>query len=249
MENNKFDSNNEFNISNDKEKVNKNNEEEILNSHNNFFSSSNSNSNTKSPIYVDNNSYYTNDEFINREPSNTQYNNNTNKGKIIKDEKNDKIIEFEKINLVQLQKPLNARITEHSKVTEDNIWSNKYYIYTVECENYNSKVYRRYNDFLWLRETLLKYYPGILIPPIPSKDAMGDLFDDEFFSKRKAQFNHFFKHLAQQKLLSSSLIIKDFLTEREFNEFNRKKSNYTNFSPDLSEFIEKIKCKFFIISK
>lgn len=222
-----------------------NTEEEILNRHNNLFSSSNS----KSPIYVDNNSYYTNDEVVNREPSNTQYNNNYNstvtkeKVKSFKEEKNDKFIEFEKINFSQLQKPLSAKVTEHSKVTEDNIWSNKYYIYTVECENFNSKVYRRYNDFLWFRETLLKYYPGILIPPIPPKDAMGDLFDDEFFSKRKAQLNHFFNHLSNQKLLANSLITKDFLTEREFNEFNRKKSNYTNFSPDLSEFIEKIKCK------
>lgn len=35
----------------------------------------------------------------------------------------------------------------------------------------NKPVFRRYSDFIWLRKTLVKFYPTRIIPPIPNKKA------------------------------------------------------------------------------
>ena len=34
-----------------------------------------------------------------------------------------------------------------------------------------SFVWRRYSDFVWLRNALVKFYPTQIIPPIPNKKA------------------------------------------------------------------------------
>eukprot|EP01059_Diplonema_ambulator_P015465 TRINITY_DN26607_c0_g1_i1.p1 TRINITY_DN26607_c0_g1~~TRINITY_DN26607_c0_g1_i1.p1 ORF type:complete len:419 (+),score=173.09 TRINITY_DN26607_c0_g1_i1:54-1259(+) len=34
---------------------------------------------------------------------------------------------------------------------------------------------RRYNDFVWLRETLVEEYPGVIVPPIPEKSLKGNI--------------------------------------------------------------------------
>lgn len=49
----------------------------------------------------------------------------------------------------------------------------KHVNYVVESQQRNSKVLRRYSDFYWLWETLLKRYPMRVIPNLPPKKLGG----------------------------------------------------------------------------
>lgn len=148
------------------------------------------------------------------------------------------INEEEKLNFEQfgadLIKPLNVSVRDYEKLT----MGGSHILYEVECISYSSLVKRRYNDFLWLRNSLVKYYPGIFVPAIPSKSLLNDLFDSEFLNKRKCRLNYFFDHLSKQRILSHSEIVKVFLTENDFEEFQRKKLNYENYSPESLNYIE-----------
>lgn len=169
---------------------------------------------------------------------------NENTSKVKKD---NNIESFYNENTITLDGPLKVNVTDFNKTCDKDLLSTSYYVYGIECSNFNSKVYRRYNDFLWFRETLRKYYPGLHIPPIPSKSVTGKLIDDEFHMKRVRGFNKFFDHLSKQKVLSNSIITKDFLTETVANEFLRKKTTYSNYKADSESLIGKINGKYYSI--
>jgi hypothetical protein len=45
-----------------------------------------------------------------------------------------------------------------------------HHVYKVSCSaGAVEHVFRRYTDFIWLRNTLVKAFPGIFIPPLPPK--------------------------------------------------------------------------------
>jgi len=46
---------------------------------------------------------------------------------------------------------------------------NKHVNYLVRTEPYTYLVRRRYSDFVWLRETLVSRYVGLLVPSLPPK--------------------------------------------------------------------------------
>jgi sorting nexin-8 len=48
-------------------------------------------------------------------------------------------------------------------------WLLKHNVYTVEHERKGTSVPRRYSDFVWLHECLLKRYPFRLLPLLPPK--------------------------------------------------------------------------------
>lgn len=144
---------------------------------------------------------------------------------------------FDKLK-VDLSQPLKVKISNFEKVTGKTLIDPSYIVYVVECETYNSTVRRRYNDFLWLRNNLIKYYPGLYVPSIPSKSMLNDLIDSDFLYKRVKRLNYFFEHLEKQRILSHSIIVKEFLTEDNQVEFSRKKSNYENYAPESLRYIE-----------
>lgn len=65
-------------------------------------------------------------------------------------------------------------------------------------------VFRRYNDFAWLRGVLVKAFPGIFIPPLPEKKVLGSK-DSTFVESRR---------LDLQRWLSR-IVSRDFLAEHE----------------------------------
>jgi len=48
------------------------------------------------------------------------------------------------------------------------------------------EVIRRYSDFEWLSNELIKFYPGIIIPPLPEKQSVGNLTNEFVESRRRA---------------------------------------------------------------
>jgi hypothetical protein len=65
-------------------------------------------------------------------------------------------------------------------------------------------VFRRYTDFVWLRNVLVKAFPGIFIPPLPEKKALGNK-DSTFVESRR---------LDLQRWLAR-IVARDFLADHE----------------------------------
>lgn len=65
-------------------------------------------------------------------------------------------------------KNLNIRILSYEKVP-GFLFSAPYCLYKVATDPIDWLVSRRYSDFQWLRDVLIKLYPGKNIPPIPKK--------------------------------------------------------------------------------
>lgn len=58
-----------------------------------------------------------------------------------------------------------------------------YIAYQVTTKPFDYVVRRRFNDFVWLRETLVKEYPGWYIPPLPLKGVKRS-FDSDYVAER-----------------------------------------------------------------
>lgn len=85
---------------------------------------------------------------------------------------------------------------------------------------------RRYSDFLWLHEQLLKSHPGVIIPPIPEKKFIGS-FDAEFVEARMRALERFLQRVASHPILRQNQDFKAFLEEPP-ESFNRIKEAAKN---------------------
>lgn len=90
--------------------------------------------------------------------------------------------------------------------------TSKYVLYTVKGEDKdgNFEVYRRFSDFLVLRDSLFKRWPGVFLPAIPPKKAVGNL-EPAFIEERRKFLEIFIKELAKLKYVWYTDEIKIFL--------------------------------------
>lgn len=65
------------------------------------------------------------------------------------------------------------------------------------------EIYRRYSDFAVLRESLSDRFPGLYVPPIPSKKAIGNT-KSSFVEERCFLLNMFIKQLSRCPYLVES---------------------------------------------
>jgi hypothetical protein len=82
--------------------------------------------------------------------------------------------------------------------------------YTISSSVHNSKVIRRYSDFLWLQDVLLKKYPFRIITALPPKKAVGA--DTAFLEKRRRGLLRFLNFVANHPSMRSDEIVTVFLT-------------------------------------
>jgi len=83
----------------------------------------------------------------------------------------------------------------------------------------NAEVRHRYSEFESLRDNLSKLYPTLIIPPIPSKQTIGDYAvkqgkakeDVALISRRKRLLLTFLNRLARHPILSNEHIFHRFL--------------------------------------
>ncbi|GMM39064.1 Mvp1 protein [Saccharomycopsis crataegensis] len=74
------------------------------------------------------------------------------------------------------------------------------------------KVVRRYSDFVWLYETLLKKYPFRMVPGLPPKRFSGPNTDPLFLERRKRGLSRFLNIVMKHPVLSKEAIVIMFLT-------------------------------------
>jgi hypothetical protein len=80
---------------------------------------------------------------------------------------------------------------------------------TLPFRNQQCSVMRRFSDFLWLYNQLLHKYPGVIIPPVPDKQAVGR-FGEEFIENRRIALQRFMNLISQHEVLKVDSVLQQF---------------------------------------
>lgn len=92
-------------------------------------------------------------------------------------------------------------------------------------EGMEYEVFRRYQDFVWLRAELVRQYPGIFIPPLPPKKLIGNT-EQMFVNERMRVLNRFL-NLCEASDVRRSQAFSLFLTEHDDEAFASKNALMT----------------------
>lgn len=85
---------------------------------------------------------------------------------------------------------------------------------------------RRYNDFVWLRETLEKLHPGLPIPPIANKSSYRK-FTETHLKRRMMMMETFLNKILTVPDLKGEIIICNFLRIADNLEYLKFKKEFT----------------------
>ncbi|CAG8548956.1 20896_t:CDS:10 [Cetraspora pellucida] len=110
----------------------------------------------------------------------------------------------------------------------------KHVNYIIESRRHQAIVTRRYSDFWWLMECLVKKYPYRILPDLPPKKIGVNGFyftvDESFLEKRRKGLARFLNFISRHPILKDDQLVEMFLKEQiEIAVWRR-----TN-SPDLEE--------------
>jgi len=109
----------------------------------------------------------------------------------------------------------------------------KYTKYIVKSERLRTEVVRRYSDFTWLQDILLKYYPFRLIPQLPPK-SLSVNEDDQFIESRRRGLIRFLEFLGRHPVFREDANLNYFLTETNLDTFaQQKKVKTTTISEEF----------------
>lgn len=86
---------------------------------------------------------------------------------------------------------------------------------------------RRYSDFSWLAGELVAQYPGIIVPPVPEKQAVGR-FSAEFIESRRRSLEKFLVRVLSHKELGQATVLVTFLQAAEDNLVQAKEEAKAN---------------------
>lgn len=87
-------------------------------------------------------------------------------------------------------------------------------------------VIRRYSDFLWLQEVLLKRYPFRLIPELPPKRIGSQNAEAEFLERRRKGLTRFINLIMKHPVLNKDDLMLTFLTVPTDLSSWRRQANY-----------------------
>ena len=99
-------------------------------------------------------------------------------------------------------------------------------------------VRRRFNDFVWLRETLVKEYPGCYIPPLPIKGVKRS-FDDSYVADRQNFLQIFLDQAAEHPEILASIYFSSFLKCKDQEMFDKMKKESNKHNSQISNFHQK----------
>ncbi|KAF5388458.1 hypothetical protein D9757_004630 [Collybiopsis confluens] len=85
----------------------------------------------------------------------------------------------------------------------------------------NPSARRRFQDFSFLREHLVKDFPACVVPPLPGKHRLeyitGDRFSPEFMERRRLDLHRFLLRLSRHPTLQRSTLIRAFFESSEWH--------------------------------
>ena len=130
-------------------------------------------------------------------------------------------------------------VIQNPKNSEKGLLTSQFTIYEVCTESMHWLVHRRYSDFDWLRNILIKFFPRILIPPIPGKKVGNRRFEQDFIEKRMKFLQIFIDKIMQNETLKSSEALYAFLSFGDRVQFERKIKELNSIVP--SQYCEDLK--------
>ncbi|KAI9318419.1 hypothetical protein BX666DRAFT_1927689 [Dichotomocladium elegans] len=98
----------------------------------------------------------------------------------------------------------------------------KHVNYEVASRLRQVRVVRRYSDFYWLWEVLLRRYPLRMVPHLPPKKMSGK--DETFMKLRQRGLKRFINAIVQHPTLKRDDVVEQFLTHEEFGPWRRANS-------------------------
>eukprot|EP00742_Colponemidia_sp_Colp-10_P003667 GILJ01003902.1.p1 GENE.GILJ01003902.1~~GILJ01003902.1.p1 ORF type:complete len:427 (-),score=74.82 GILJ01003902.1:122-1312(-) len=109
---------------------------------------------------------------------------------------------------------------------------------TPSGETFSS--YRRFKDFMWLRDQLEKCYPGVFIPALPPKQSVGR-FEQDFISMRMKLLHRFLLKVCGTPMLQASVDVKKFFMEPDATFEATRKERSSLPRPLASEILANFK--------
>ena len=137
--------------------------------------------------------------------------------KIYKKEIQCKILEKSELN----SKKINVKI-RNPKQINTSLLSSTYTSYEVYTKEMEWLVSRRYSDFDWLRNTLKKFFPRHMIPPLPAKKMGARRFDQDFVEKRMKFLQKFIDDIVNVETFKACEALLAFLNMTDRDQFDRK---------------------------
>lgn len=126
------------------------------------------------------------------------------------------------------------------KILNKEILGSKYIIYVLSTPDKNWTVERNESDFVNLRESLKRNFPGYSIPLLPKKSYKK--INDEILDKYKTKFQQFLEEILRRKELREYRTFISFISERIFENYNNSINIQNDNSADnINSFIE-IRC-------
>ena len=121
---------------------------------------------------------------------------------------------------------------KNPKSIEAGFFSNSYILYDIETTiDVNTKwiVQRRYSDFIWLRESLVKFFPRDMVAPLPGKKIGGRRFEIDFVNKRMNNLNKFLDIILKNETFKTSDALISFLSIVDRARFEAKKKEINSY--------------------
>ena len=122
-------------------------------------------------------------------------------------------------------------VIKNPKPVVTSILSSNYVEYEVETKEMNWSVKRRYSDFEWLRQVLVKFNPGHMIPPLPSKKIGARRFELDFIAKRMKFLQKFIDAVMENEIFKANEPLKAFLSITDKNQFFAKMKELSSYQP------------------
>lgn len=118
-------------------------------------------------------------------------------------------------------------------MVKTGFFSKNYTYYTIKTKPFNYEVQRRYSDFLWLRDILVRDFPGCYIPPLPQKGVKRS-FDHDFVQLRMLYLQKFLDAVLEHKELTASLYFLSFLKTTDRKQFDQIKKELWKYTYPIS---------------
>lgn len=88
---------------------------------------------------------------------------------------------------------------------------------------------------MWLRDTLVKEYPGFYIPPLPFKGVKRS-FEEGYVSERQNQLQIFLDQAAEHPEILASIYFSSFLKCKDLDAFEKMKKEWGLHKSQVSNF-------------
>lgn len=143
----------------------------------------------------------------------------------------DVVIQCKKLLPTQLSNNQINIIIQNPKSIDSGILGKNYTMYEVLTEPFSWHVTRRFSDFEWLRKMLIKFYPGLSIPPLPAKKIGNKRFEEKFIQKRQKFLEMFINSVCKREDFKCCEALVAFLSFEERPKFERKMRELLTFQP------------------